>query len=84
MIYNNLHYCIINCDDVKSINFTDVHETSPGYLRRSIDGTKTFVKYEGEQPNCLFIVAGNATGLPEHTHEEFLEILKGPEWSHRD
>ena len=77
-------YCIINVEDVEKINFADVMQTSPKSMRRSLDGTKTFVKYEGEQPDCLFTIAGNATGLPEHTHEEVLEILKGPEWSHRD
>jgi hypothetical protein len=84
MIYNNLHYCIINCDDVKSINFTDVKESSPESLRRSIDGTKTFVKYEGEQPEFIFHIAGSLIGLPEYPHQEFLEILKGPEWEPQD
>jgi hypothetical protein len=84
MTYNNLHYCIINRDDVKCINFACVKETGPDTLRRSIDGTKTFVKYEGDQPDCLFEIAGNLTGLPEYTHEEILEILKGSEWSKQD
>jgi len=84
MIYNNLHYCIINCDDIKSINFADVGESSPESLRRSIDGTKTFVKYEGEQPEFIFHIAGSLIGLPEYTHQEFLEILKGPEWVTQD
>ena len=84
MIYNNLHYCIIDSADIDLVHFNKVKEDFPDSLRRSLDGTKTFVKYEGEQPDCLFTIAGNAIGLPEHTHEEFLEILKGPEWSHRD
>ena len=84
MTYNNLHYCIIDWEDVKAINFTHVQESVPESLRRSIDGTKTFVKYEGEQPEFIFHIAGSLIGLPEYTHQEFLEILKGPEWVPQD
>jgi hypothetical protein len=77
-------YCIINVEDVEKINFADVMQTSPKSMRRSIDGTKTFVKYEGDQPDCLFAIAGNLTGLPEYTHEEIVEILDGPEWRNQD
>ena len=84
MIYNNLHYCIIDWENAKSISFTEVKESSPESLRRSIDGTKTFVKYEGEQPEFIFHIAGSLVGLPEYTHQEFLEILKEPEWAPQD
>ena len=84
MIYNDLHYCIIDWEDVKSVSFIDVKESSPESLRRSIDGTKTFVKYEGEQPEFIFHIVGSLVGLPEYTHQEFLEILKGPEWVSQD
>tara|TARA_B100001123_G_scaffold419560_1_gene524915 strand:- start:1550 stop:1798 length:249 start_codon:yes stop_codon:yes gene_type:complete len=80
---NNRMYVIISVDDIQYINFNDVMQTSPYSMRRSLDGTKTFVKYTGDQPDCLFAVAGNAVGLPEYTQEEFLEILDGPEWNHR-
>ena len=61
MTYNNLHYCIIDWEDVKAINFTHVQESVPESLRRSIDGTKTFVKYEGEQPEFIFHIAGSTS-----------------------
>ena len=77
---NNLHYCIINASDVSAIQFDKVKEDSPQTLRYSIDRTKTFVKYEGEQPEFIFHIAGNLVGLPEYTHAEIIEILKGPEW----
>ena len=80
MIYNNLRYCIIECVDIGLVHFNKVKETSPDTMRRSLDGTKTFVKYEGEQPDCLFTIAGNTTGLQEYTHEEILKLLDGPEW----
>jgi hypothetical protein len=77
-----IYYCIINCDDIEAIDFARIMQTGPNSMRRSIDGAKTFVKYEGDQPDCLFAIAGNAAGPPEYTHKEILEILKGPEWNH--
>jgi len=67
-------YVIIDASEVNSIDFSQVSETSSDTLRYSIDGTKTFVKYEGTQPFFLL-------GKTEYTHEEILSILSGPEWT---
>lgn len=67
-------YCIINSSDVSSIDFNQVLETSADTLRYSVDGTKTFVKYEGGQPSFL-------SGKTEYTHEEILEVLATDEWT---
>jgi hypothetical protein len=70
-------YCIINSDEVSSVNFDQVSETSTDTLRYSLDGTQTFVKYEGEQPSFL-------KGKQEYTHSEILTILATDEWSSPD
>jgi hypothetical protein len=67
-------YCIINSSEVSSVDFDQVLQTSADTLRYSLDGTKTFVKYEGTQPSFLL-------GKTEYTHEEILTILSGPEWT---
>ena len=67
-------YCIIDAPDVSSVDFSQVAETSSDTLRYSLDGTKTFVKYEGDQPSFL-------SGKQEYTHEEILTILSGDEWT---
>ena len=67
-------YVIINTSELSSVDFNQVLETSADTLRYSIDGSKTFVKYEGTQPFFLL-------GKTEYTHEEILSILSGPEWS---
>ena len=67
-------YCIINSDEVSSVNFDQVSETSTDTLRYSLDGTQTFVKYEGEQPSFL-------NGKQEYTHSEILTILATDEWT---
>lgn len=67
-------YVIINSSEVSSVDFGQVFETSNDTLRYSVDGTKTFVKYEGEQPSFL-------SGKTEYTHSEILAILTGDEWT---
>ena len=46
-------YVIINANEVSSINFSEVLETSANTLRYNNDSTKTFVKYKGDQPSFL-------------------------------
>ena len=67
-------WVIIDSSEVDSVDFDQVMQTSADKLRYSLDGTKTFVKYEGTQPFFLL-------GKTEHTHEEILNILSGPEWT---
>jgi len=67
-------YVIIETSEVDSVNFNEVIETVAQYLRYSIDGNKTFVKYEGDQPSFL-------SGKTEYTHSEILAILATDEWS---
>jgi hypothetical protein len=67
-------FVIIDASEVSSVDFDQVVETSADTLRYSLDGTKTFVKYEGTQPFFLL-------GKTEYTHEEILNILSGPEWT---
>jgi len=67
-------FVIIDASEVSSVDFDQVAETSADTLRYSLDGTKTFVKYEGTQPFFLL-------GKTEHSHAEILSILSGPEWA---
>lgn len=67
-------YVIIDASEVANVDFSQVAETSADTLKYSVDGTKTFVKYEGTQPFFLL-------GKTEYTHEEILSILSGPEWT---
>lgn len=73
-MYNSNTYVIIDSSEVASVAFDSVLNTSADMLRYSLDGTKTFVKYEGDQPSFL-------SGKTEYTHSEILAILSGPEWT---
>lgn len=70
-------YCIINSSEVGSVDFDQVFETSADTLRYSVDGSKTFVKYEDGQPSFLW-------GKTEYTHSEILEVLATDEWTNPD
>ena len=68
-------YVIINADEVSSVNFDQVDETSESTLRYSLDGTKTFVKFDSDTtPSFL-------DGKTQYTHSEILAILATDEWT---
>ena len=76
-MYENRKWVIIDKDEVSSVDFTKVIETSSNTLRYSVDKSKTFVKYEGSQPSFL-------SGKTEYTHAQILAILNaedGDWWS---
>ena len=70
---NNKKYIIITKDEVASVDFNKVDETSIDTLRYNNDGTKTFVKFEGNTPSFL-------EGKTQYTHEEILTELNKSEW----
>lgn len=74
----NRNYVIFDASEVSEIDFSQVLETSAETLRFSVDGTKTFVKFEGSVPSCL----ENVTSKSEpYSHSEILEILATEEWT---
>lgn len=75
---NERNYVIFDMSEVGEINFSEVMETSQETLRLSVDGTKSFVKYEGTQPAS---VAALTTKTQEYSHEEILAVLATPEWT---
>ena len=78
MNYENRDYMIFDVSEIPQIDFNQVLETSADTLRKSVDGTKTFVKWEGSEPSS---VAALTTKDGPYTHSEILEILSGPEWT---
>jgi hypothetical protein len=67
-------FVIIDASEVANVNFDQVSETSADTLRYSVDGTKTFVKFEGDTPSFLI-------GEPQYDHAEILSILSSAEWA---
>jgi hypothetical protein len=69
---------IFNVSELSKIDFTKVLETSAQTVRKSVDGTKTFVKWEGTIPQCVNELE---TKEGPYSHSEILQILSGPEWT---
>lgn len=79
-MYENRNYVIFDVSELDKINFNEVLETSAETVRKSIDGTKTFVKWEdkGAVPPSVESLTTNG---PYLTHEEILNILNtSEEW----
>ncbi len=73
------YYVIFNVSELDKIDFNQVFETSAETVRKSVDGTLTFVKYAtDEMPSS---VASLDTKQGPYSHEEILAILSTPEWT---
>lgn len=75
--YENRQFMIFSTTELDQIDFNQVCETSADTVRKSVDGTKTFVKWDGEMPQC---VADLTTSEGPYTYGEILAILCTPEW----
>jgi hypothetical protein len=76
--YETREFMIFNVSELNQIDFTQVHETSQDTVRKSVDKTKTFVKWDGEIPSS---VASLTTKEGPYTYEEILNILATEEWT---
>ena len=65
-VFPNRRWLIIPSTIVSTINFDEVQESSPDSLRYSIDGTKTFVKYDiNEVTESYTVTIPNAQNTEE-------------------
>jgi hypothetical protein len=76
--YENRQFMIFNVSELTNIDFTQVLETSEETVRKSVDQTKTFVKWDGEMPECVTTLT---TKEGPYTYEEILTILSTSEWT---
>ena len=76
--YENRTFMIFEVSELDQIDFTQVCETSIDTVRKSVDETKTFVKWDGVMPTC---VADLYTKEGPYLYSEMLEILTTPEWT---
>ena len=76
--YENRQFMIFNVSELPNIDFTQVLETSEETVRKSVDQTKTFVKWDGEMPECVSTLT---TKEGPYTYDEILTILSTSEWT---
>ena len=75
---DNREFMIFSITELDQIDFTQVLETSAETVRKSVDGLKTFVKWDGAMPQC---VQDLTTKEGPYTYDEILQILATPEWT---
>ncbi len=80
--YDQREFMIFPVSELDKIDFSQVLETSAETVRKSVDGTKTFVKWDGaaipSSVESLEVKEG------PYTYDEILAILSTPEWTSPD
>jgi hypothetical protein len=77
-MYEKRQYMIFSVSELPNIDFTQVCETSIETVRKSVNETKTFVKWDGEIPPS---VVSLTTKEGPYTYEDILNILSTEEWT---
>jgi hypothetical protein len=81
MRFNNRKWTILTLGDYNEselqVLIDNALESNIESLRKSVDGTKTFLKWDGTTPSCF-------NGMTTHTHSEILAILSTDEWTPTD
>ena len=77
-IYEHREYIIFPTSQLNLVDFSQVLETSAETVRRSVDGSKTFVKWDGNTPS--FVSSLTNTEGP-YNHDEILAVLSTEEWT---
>lgn len=67
-------YVIADISEESSFDYSQLVDIDSSYSRKSVDGSKVLVRYEGSAPAFL-------AGKSVHSHAEILEILSGSEWT---
>lgn len=69
-----MNYTILNTDELSSVNFNEVNETSENTLRYNNAKTEFLLKFEGETPSFL-------EGKTLYDYDGIMQILNSPEWT---
>ena len=78
-MYTDREFMIFDRTELPNVNFSEVMETSEETVRKSVDGTKTFVKWDGDTVPPS--VEALATKQGPYTYDQMLDILATPEWT---
>ena len=63
-----MKYAILNTSDISTVDFTKVKQADANSVRKSLDGSKFIVKFEGDTPSFL-------DGVTLYTNQEMIEIF---------
>ena len=74
MAFENRKWIIINVSDITDEMIESALETSLETLKKTSDGNKAILKWDGDTPSCF-------NGLTIYTHSEILTELAKSDWS---
>ena len=63
-----MKYEILNTSDINTLDFSKVKQTDANSVRKTLDGSKFIVKFEGDTPDFL-------EGVTLYTNQEIIEIF---------
>lgn len=74
----NRNYLILNVSEIDLIDFDEIYETSAETLKRSVDGTKTIIKWFDKKPKFINDLK---TKEGPYNYDQIIEILATSEWT---
>jgi len=74
MDYSNRKWVIINVSDITDEMIASAIQSSMNTLRKSLDGSKAILKFDGDTPSCF-------DGLTTYNHSEILAELAKSAWT---
>jgi hypothetical protein len=77
--FENRKFMIFNVSELPLIDFSEILETSIDTVRKSVDETKTFVKWDGN--TIPYSVNNLTTKEGPYSHNEMLTILEDSFWN---
>ena len=77
MDFSNRKWVIVNVSDITDEMIGSAIQTSMSTLRKSLDGTKAILKWDGETPTCF-------DGMTTYNHSEILTELAKSTWTEAD
>jgi hypothetical protein len=80
--YDHRNFMIFNVSELGSINFSEVLESTINTVRKSVDLTQTFVKWDSETTPPS--VDGLTTKDGPHLYQDMLTILATSGWTGTD
>jgi hypothetical protein len=63
-----MKYAILNTSDINTVDFSKVKQKDANSVRKTLDGSKFMVKFEGDTPDFL-------EGVTLYTNQEMIEIF---------
>jgi len=74
MDYSNRKWVIVNVSNITDEMISNANQTSTSTLRKTLDGSKAILKWEGDTPDCF-------DGMTTYSHSEIREELAKSDWT---